>query len=93
MLGFYISHLRDLLPSEPASTGDALDQFLAEFADDPTNRMLGNPRLSRLFPAALRDEKQADEFWRDSIHTQTRARIAAAEVVLADLEGTRASCR
>jgi len=86
MLGFYVSHLRELLPAEPAS-GDAFDQFVAEFADDPTNRMLGNPRLTRLFPAALRDEKEADEFWRDSIHTQTRARIAAAEVVLADLEG------
>ena len=84
MIGFYLAHLRELLPAERA-TGDPFEQLMAEFDDDPTNRMLGNPRLSRLFPAALQDEKQADEFWRDSIHTQTRARIAAAEEVLADL--------
>ncbi|AQP47655.1 hypothetical protein BW730_09280 [Tessaracoccus aquimaris] len=85
MVGFYVSHLRDLLPAG-AESDDPFTQIVADLADDPTERMLGNQRLSRLFPPALTDGEQAGEFWRDSIHNQTRARIADAEVVGADLE-------
>ncbi|MDO5676476.1 MAG: DUF2017 family protein [Propionibacteriaceae bacterium] len=77
MIAFYIQHLEGLLP-EP--TDDPFEQIMADMADDPTNRMLSNPRLARLYPAALQDAKQADEFWRDSIHAQTRARISSAQV-------------
>ncbi|GAA4899214.1 hypothetical protein GCM10025789_16710 [Tessaracoccus lubricantis] len=83
MVKFYVQHLRELLPPE---TGDAFEQIVADMADDPTNRMLANPRLARLFPAALSAAKDADEFWRDSIHSQTRARIEAAGVVAANLD-------
>lgn len=86
MIGFYVSGLRDLLPAA-ADSDDPFEQIVAELTDDPTNRMLSNARLSRLFPPALANEKEADEFWRDSIHNQTRARIAAANVVMADLDG------
>jgi len=83
MIGFYQSHLRELLP--PPSD-DPFEQIVADLADDPTNRMLGNNRLARLFPPAIADDKGADEFWRDSIHGQARARIEASDRVLADLD-------
>lgn len=82
MLGFYVHHLEALLP--PPSD-DPFEQIVADLADDPTNRMLGNPRLARLFPPAVSDARGADEFWRDSIHDQARARIAAAGVVSEEL--------
>lgn len=84
MVKFYLQHLDELLPAEST---DPFEQIVADMADDPTNRMLANPRLARLFPPALDDAKQADEFWRDSIHTQTRARMASAQAVLRNLEG------
>ncbi|MFT3887305.1 MAG: DUF2017 family protein [Arachnia sp.] len=83
MIGFYQSHLRELLPPE---SDDPFEQIVADLADDPTNRMLGNNRLARLFPPAVADEKDADEFWRDSIHGQARARLASSDRVLADLD-------
>lgn len=85
MIGFYISHLSELLP-EPCTSDDPFEQLAADLEDDPTNRMLANPRLARLFPQPIAESQAADEFWRDSIHNQTRARIVAAEAVLADLE-------
>lgn len=84
MIELYTSQLATLLPAE---SDDAFEQIVADLSDDPTNRMLGNPRLIRLFPPALPDAKGADDFWRDSIHNQARARTAAARVVVEDLEG------
>ena len=85
MIGFYVNHLRTLLPADDGAD-DPFDQIVAELQDDPTNRMLSNPRLARLFPPAFGEEQEADEFWRDSIHGQARARIAASERVIADLD-------
>lgn len=85
MIEFYVSHLLELLPDD-AGTDDPVERIISDLSDDPTNRMLANPRLTRLFPPALADEKSADEFWRDSIHVQTRTRIEAADVVIADLD-------
>ena len=82
MLHLYAENLEALLPTE---SDDAFEQIVADLADDPTTRMLGNPRLARLFPPALSDPKGSDEFWRDSIHSQARARLAAARVVVEDL--------
>jgi len=83
MLGFYLEHLSALLP--PPSD-DPFEQIVADLADDPTNRMLADPRLARLYPSATNQERDADEFWRSSIHDQTRIRIASAEKVSAALE-------
>jgi len=83
MLGFYLEHLSALLP--PPSD-DPFEQIVADLADDPTNRMLADPRLARLYPPATNQERDADEFWRSSIHDQTRIRIASAEKVSAALE-------
>lgn len=85
MIGFYIAHLSELLP-EPCRSDDPFERIVAELDDDPTGRMLANPRLARLFPQGMEEPGAADEFWRDSIHNQTRARIAAAEAVASDLE-------
>ncbi len=49
--------------------------------------MLGNPRLVELFPPAMPAAKDSDDFWRDSIHSQARARVAAARGVVEDLDG------
>lgn len=86
MIRFYVQHLEELLPAE---SDDPFEQIVADMADDPTNRMLANPRLARLYPAAFEGQKAADEFWRDSIHAQTRARIAAARAVIETLEAFR----
>ena len=82
LLGFYLMQLRELLP--PASD-DPFEQIAADFADDPTARMQDQPRFSRLYPPAYRDDQASDDFWRDSIADQTRARVEAAETVLTDL--------
>lgn len=79
MVGIYVENLLTLLPSP---SEDPFEQIVADLADDPTNRMLGNSRLVRLFPPALAEAKEADEFWRDSIHTQTRARLESAGAVV-----------
>ena len=92
MIGFYVNHLRTLLPADDGAD-DPFDQIVAELQDDPTNRMLSNPRLARLFPPAFGEEQEADEFWRDSIHNQTRERIRGADVVVADLDGYHRSHR
>lgn len=86
MVKFYLQHLESLLPS---GSDDPFEQIVADMADDPTNRMLANPRLARLYPAAMAEAKDADEFWRDSIHAQTRARIAAGRAVVETLESFR----
>lgn len=78
MLGIYTMHLTTLLPDH---SDDPFEQIVADLVDDPTNRMLDNHRLSRLYPPAMEDARGADEFWKDSIHTLTRARLAAAETV------------
>lgn len=83
MLGFYLEHLSVLLP--PPSD-DPFEQIVGDLADDPTNRMLADPRLARLYPPATSEEQDADEFWRSSIHDQTRRRIAAAEKVSTALD-------
>lgn len=88
MIEFYLTHLLELLP-EGHDSDDPVEQIICDLSDDPTNRMLANPRLTRLFPPALTDDKSADEFWRDSIHSQARARIETARVVVSDLEGWR----
>lgn len=82
MLRIYVDNLERLLPRE---SDDPFEQIVADLADDPTMRMLGNPRLARLFPPAFTDQKASDEFWRDSIHSQARARLAPARVVAEDL--------
>ena len=78
MIGIYTMHLTTLLPD---ASDDPFEQIVADLADDPTNRMLGNPRLGRLYPPALEDSKGADEFWKDSIHTLTRSRLTGMEGV------------
>lgn len=83
MLGFYVEHLTALLP--PPSD-DPFEQIVADLADDPTNRMLADPRVARLFPPASGEARAADEFWRTSIHDQTRARIEAASTVAGQLD-------
>lgn len=85
MIGFYINHLEALLP-QCGDPDDAFAQIVAELEDDPTNRMLSNARLTRLFPPAFTEEQATDEFWRDSIHNQTRTRIASAQSVLTVLD-------
>lgn len=84
MIELYAAQVGDLLPAE---SDDAFEQIVADLADDPTNRMLGNPRLVRLFPPAMPAAKDSDDFWRDSIHSQARARVAAARGVVDDLDG------
>ena len=84
MIELYAAQVGELLPTE---SDDAFEQIVADLADDPTNRMLGNPRLVRLFPPAMPAAKDSDDFWRDSIHSQARARVAAARGVVDDLDG------
>lgn len=83
MLNIYTMHLATLLPD---ASDDPFEQIVADLADDPTNRMLDNQRLRRLYPPAMADDKGADEFWKDSIHSLTRSRLEAAEDVRRTLD-------
>lgn len=78
MLAVMVDQLDGLLPE---ASDDPFEQIAAEFADDPTSRMRGNPRLRRLFPPALADDETAGTFWRDSVGAQARARLGAAATV------------
>lgn len=78
MLGVLARQLRELLPAE---SSDPFEQIAADFDHDPTERLRANPRLSRIYPPALADEQAAADFWRDSVTSQTRARLEALTLV------------
>ncbi len=82
LLGFYQSHLAQLLPED---SDDPFERIVAGMSDDPTETMRSHPRLARLFPPALADERASGEFWRNTVSDQARARLTAAEAVQADL--------
>ena len=71
----------ELLPEEHE---DPLARLAAELSERPVELLDSNPVLARLFPPALEDTTEADQFRRDAIGAQARARIDAGRVVLAD---------
>lgn len=86
LLGLYAAHLAELLPDEGGEPDDPFERIVADLSDDPTERMLSDPRLARLFPPALGAGAESDEFWRNSIHAQTRGRIGDVATVSDALE-------
>lgn len=71
----------ELLPEEHE---DPIARLAAELSERPVELLDSNPVLARLFPPALEDDAEADQFRRDAISQQARARIDAGRVVLAD---------
>lgn len=73
--------VEDLLPEE---TEDPLARLAAELSERPVELLESNPVLARLFPPAMADAAEADQFRRDAISQQARARMEAGRVVLSD---------
>ena len=73
--------LDELLPEEQE---DPLARLAAELSERPVELLDSNPVLARLFPPALRDAAEADQFRRDAIGQQARARMEAGRTVLSD---------
>lgn len=71
----------ELLPEE---TDDPLERLAAELSERPVELLESNPILARLFPPAMADAAEADQFRRDAISQQARARMEAGRVVLSD---------
>ena len=68
----------------PQDQDDPMAQLAAELAEHPVELLDSNPVLARLFPPALVDATEADQFRRDAIGQQARARREAGETVLSD---------
>lgn len=76
-----VQALDDLLPEEHE---DPMARLAAEFSQRPLELLDSSPVLSRLFPPAMDDAAEADQFRRDAIGQQARARLDAGRTVLSD---------
>ena len=74
--------LDDLLPEE--QDDDPMSRLAAELSERPVELLDSNPVLARLFPPAMDDAKEADQFRRDAIGQQARTRLDAGRTVLSD---------
>ena len=77
-----IRALDELLPEEPDD--DPMARLAAELSERPVELLDSNPVLARLFPPALEDTAEADQFRRDAIGQQARSRLDAGSTVLSD---------
>lgn len=68
----------------PEASEDPLARLAAELSERPVELLDANPVLARLFPPAMVDAAEADQFRRDAISQQARARMEAGQVVLSD---------
>ena len=73
--------VEELLPED---SDDPLARLAAELSERPVELLDANPVLARLFPPAMTDAAEADQFRRDAISQQARARMDAGQVVLSD---------
>ncbi|MDO5735242.1 MAG: DUF2017 family protein [Propionibacteriaceae bacterium] len=73
--------LEELLPEDQE---DPMARLAAEMSERPVELLDSNPVLARLFPAALKDSAEADQFRRDAIGQQARSRLDAGRTVLSD---------
>lgn len=74
--------LDELLPEE--QDDDPLSRLAAELSERPVELLDSNPVLARLFPPAMEDADEADQFRRDAIGQQARTRLEAGRTVLSD---------
>lgn len=82
LVGQYAAAMQDL--SGGALSTDPLERLAAEMAEDAPQFDLA-PRIERLFPPALKDDAEAEEFRRAAMSQQAADRFAAAKVVLEGL--------
>ena len=68
----------------PEDSDDPLARLAAELSERPVELLDSNPVLARLFPPAMADAAEADQFRRDAISQQARARLEAGRIVLSD---------
>jgi len=73
--------VEELLPEE---LEDPLARLAAELSERPVELLESNPVLARLFPPAMVDAAEADQFRRAAVSQQARARMDAGRVVLSD---------
>ena len=77
-----IRALDELLPEE--QDDDPMARLAAELSERPVELLESNPALARLFPPAMEDKEEADQFRRDAIGQQARTRLEAGRTVLSD---------
>ncbi len=81
LVGQQLRVVDELLPEE---TEDPLARLAAELSERPVELLESNPVLARLFPPAMADAEEAEQFRRDAISQQARARLEAGRIVLSD---------
>lgn len=70
-----------LLPEEHE---DPFARLAAELSNSPVEMLDADPLLARLFPPAMADPSEADQFRRDAIGQQAQSRMDAGRKVLSD---------
>lgn len=81
LLSQLLQSVEALLPEE---LEDPLARLAAEMSERPLELLESNPVLARLFPPAMADAAEADQFRRAAISQQARARMDAGQIVLSD---------
>lgn len=84
LMALVAQQLRALDELMPEEQDDPLARLAAELSERPVELLDSNPVLARLFPPALEDSDEADQFRRDAIGQQARARLDAGRIVLSD---------
>lgn len=84
LMALVAQQLRTLDQLLPEDQEDPLEQLAAELSERPVELLESNPVLARLFPPALAEADDADEFRRAAIGQQARARLDAGRTVLSD---------
>lgn len=84
LMALVAQQLQTLEALLPEDQDDPMAQLAAELSERPVELLDSNPALARLFPPALSDAKEADQFRRDAIGQQARSRLEAGRTVLSD---------
>lgn len=84
LMGLVAQQLRAIDVLLPEEQDDPMARLAAELSERPVELLDSNPVLARLFPPAMEQEGEADQFRRDAIGQQARARLDAGRTVLSD---------
>lgn len=84
LMGLVAQQLRAIDALLPEEQEDPMARLAAELSERPVELLDSHPVLARLFPPAMEEADEADQFRRDAIGQQARARLDAGRTVLSD---------